>query len=226
MGLYMMGVCTSGVRTVGVRAASLNGYKQPSTEHFFFTCHYTQERKKDCQASSLRFWLKKIEKNETVCLVTTLWLQLHIVDCDGQCISAPLKHSQAWFSFLLPHTLWSAAVNPLVPSRAELVSTEMFLLKLWVSSAVSIGSTTGKSRMQWERVFWEREFEASTSERVRLVSWLESALRRTYKSAFGTDFLKFPCLCLSLFLNPDFYHLDKVCLFFEFRFLRHSQTNC
>lgn len=93
-----------------------------------------KKRKKDCQVSILRFWLKKIGKNETtVCLVTTLWLQLHTVNCDGQCLPAPLKHFQAWFSFLLPHT-WSAAVNPLVPSRTELVSTEMSLLELWVGS--------------------------------------------------------------------------------------------
>lgn len=130
----------------------------------------TQERKKDCRVSSLRFWKKWKEWN--YCMpVTTLWLQLHIIDCDGQCLSAPLKHSQAWFSILLPHTAWSAAVNLFIPSHAELVSTEMSLLELWVGSPVSISSASGKSRMQWEGIFWETELEASASVRVMLVSW-------------------------------------------------------
>lgn len=144
-----------------------------TAQHTAFLFHLSLcTGKKDCQVSSLRFWPEKSQNNgTTVCLVTTLWLQFHIVDCDGQCLSAPLKHPQAWFSFLLLYTTLSAAVNPFVPSHAKLVSTEqMSSLGLWVGSPLSITSATGKIRMQWEGFFWETEFEAITSVTVMFVS--------------------------------------------------------
>lgn len=145
-----------------------------TAQHTAFLFHLSLcTGKKDCQVSSLRFWPEKSQNNgTTVCVVTTLWLQFHNVDCDGQRLSAPLKHPQAWFSFLLPYTALSAAVNPFVPSRAELVHTEqMSSLGLWVGSPLYITSATGKIRMQWESSFWETEFEAITSVTVMFVSW-------------------------------------------------------
>lgn len=88
---------------------------------FFFTCHYSQENL--CQVFRLRFWPET--KNETtVPLVFIPWPQFHILYCAGQWPPAPLKHSQAWFSFLSPIVhCWPAAVNLFSAEPAEAVNT-------------------------------------------------------------------------------------------------------
>lgn len=135
----------------------------------FFTCPYSQ--KKLCQVFRLRFWPETKEKNETtVSLVTTPWPQFHILSCDGQYLLAPLKHSQAWFSFLSPCAAccWSAAPNPFIPSCCSEYKAGV-LAGLQVGSPASISSATGENGTKRGGFCWETEFEESTSVTVMFV---------------------------------------------------------
>lgn len=116
-------------------------------------------------------------------LIVTPWPQFHILDCVSQSPSVPLKHLQAWFSFLslyaasCPHTfscqpflLFCSALQGQTPLLGLQVGLQHFLppslqpLGEWIS---------------WQNFPWETESAQSSSVTVLLhtsTTWCDCKL--------------------------------------------------